>query len=608
MLTILVLFVGLTLATAVIAYWSDNLGKKLGKKRVSLWGMRPRTTATFLTIASSWLIMIFTLGVMLAIFPPLRQSLLKYDQAVANEGKLKKSAGALTVRVGNLNGQLTALRDQTQMLRGQVEKASGKLSEVQAQLNRARKAATNARSAREAAQTEANLARQSAASASKRQQQAVKRETAARENLGKVRAQLGATRQQRQQAQAQLQTAQAELGQANARVQSANARVQSANARVQSANAKVTQATNQLVTVQTNLVTVQTNLVTVQTALSETRQSELVAKANERASKANAAAADARAEQAKDEAFKAGNRQLAAEDNVAQAAKKVAELEAQRKQLESTNEDLVRVNARISGEADVILSSNIRVPVGRTLVARSFEDGLSFSEARESLRALFKRTSEQIVPGLLPGARLQLAPRLVPLPKEQESAPDVFVDIRDDEIYNNLATTISRSQNALSVRLVSERNHLEGEKTLYSRFIVVPVRPALPANDALVSAVFDHNDGDAQLFSALLKLVEAGREVAGQSGVTPPLSPEVPDFYALGSNERIFEALRKISALDGPARVTLVTSAPISTADQLSVRFKVEPASAPVTVPVAPIPTSAPATETARARVGKSPA
>lgn len=74
MFTPLILFFGLTVATAVIAHWSDNLGKKLGKKRVSLFGLRPRTTATILTIASSWAIMLFTLAVLLIAVPPLKNA------------------------------------------------------------------------------------------------------------------------------------------------------------------------------------------------------------------------------------------------------------------------------------------------------------------------------------------------------------------------------------------------------------------------------------------------------------------------------------------------------------------------------------------------------
>src|ERR1017187_2561151 len=62
MLTPLYLLFGLTAATCVIAYWADNLGKKLGKKRISLFNLRPRQTATLISMASSVGIMILTLA------------------------------------------------------------------------------------------------------------------------------------------------------------------------------------------------------------------------------------------------------------------------------------------------------------------------------------------------------------------------------------------------------------------------------------------------------------------------------------------------------------------------------------------------------------------
>ncbi len=591
MLTILVLFVGLTLATAVIAYWSDNLGKKLGKKRVSLWGLRPRTTATFLTIASSWLIMVFTLGVLLTIFPPLSQSLLRYDEVKANESNLDKSAKRLTGQVSGLKGQLTELRNQTRGLETQVKSASVKLKDVRGQLTKSREASDKARKGAAAARKEAANARKSAGAALSRQKTAVEREQSALGNLKNVRGQLGTTRQQREIAERQLENARGNLKRARADVTSANAKVSAANARVAAADAQVALAEAQFRQAELNLQRVGQDLKLAkageQLAVGNAKAAQFSAeraRANASLAEAKADLAEARATKANTNAYNAGKQAysagkeiLAAQKEVAEAEKRVAQLQEQSDKLSLANEALFKVNARISDEADIILSSDIRVPIGRTLVARSFEQGTSFSEATQGLRALFGRAADKSVPGFLPGARLQLAPRTVLAPKEQSGDSDVSVLVRDDEIFNGLANAISRSQNPLSVRLVSERNHLEGEKTLYARFIVVPVRPALPADEELARANFDGRTGDAQLFSALLKLVEAGREVASQSGVTPPLSPEAPDFYAPGSNEQIFVALRKISAFNNPVRVRILTAEPINTTDQLSVRFEVEP-------------------------------
>ena len=570
MLTILVLFVGLTLATAVIAYWSDNLGKKLGKKRVSLWGMRPRTTATFLTIASSWLIMVFTLGVMLTIFPPLRQALLRFDEVQAREKGLQKSAKQLTGKVGNLDAQLVELRSQKESLEAQVANDSRRLKESRAKLTKSQTEAGQANKARQTAQKQAANARKNAAAARSRQAAAVEREAAARGNLQTVREQLGATRTQREKAEQQLKRAQTELKSANVEVENANARVSAANGRVEAASLKVEQAQTRVTKARENEKLAKENAEVARVSAEKSR-------ADAESAEQRAAVANKRTIEAGKQTIEAGKQLIEAEKKIAKAQDKVAELQSQGEQLSLANAALLKANAKISDEADIILSSNIRVPVGRTLVERSFDKGVSFSEATEDLRALFGRAADKMVPGFLPGARLQLAPRLVPAPNVQEGDEQTLIIVRDDEIYNGLATAISRSQNSLSVRLVAERNHLEGEKILYARFIVVPIRSALPVNAELARATFDPKIGDARLFSALLKLVEAGREVAGQNGITPPLSPEAPDFYAPGSNEQIFEALRKVSAYDVPVRVRIVTATPIATTDQLRVRFEIDP-------------------------------
>ena len=552
MLTILVLLVGLTLATAVIAYWSDNLGKKLGKKRVSLWGMRPRTTATFLTIASSWLIMIFTLGVMLTLFPLLRQALLHYDEVKANESKLSKSATQLTGQVGGLNQQLATLTDQTTALKQRVQTASYDLAEVGKKLKLSSQAAARARQARDDAKKAATQAQKSAAAAIKRQRAAAQREQAARANLGKVRAQLGVTQTQRAAAERQLNAAQADLKKANAAVKSADLRVKSATERVKIANGQVEKAETQLANVQTDLREVQGDL--------------RVARTNEKTADANAKLAEARAEKARVAAISAGAK-------VVEAETKVATLTAQSEQLQSDNDELVRINKNLSDDnkrvrstAIIFSQSDVLVPVDSTLVEHSFERLTSAFDVRRELRAMFERSAQQIVPALLPNAELK------------------FAELRDgerllttDEIYDNLVNFIANNPSALSVRLVAARNHLAGEDKLESQFLVVPIRPAFPDDFELARVDLSGRSNEGPLFSALLDLVDEGTAVAKSKGVKPPLSPDVPNFYVPGSREQIFDTLRDIKAINGPARVRIITAKPISTADQLSVKFEVEP-------------------------------
>ena len=583
MLTILVLLVGLTLATAVIAYWSDNLGKKLGKKRVSLWGMRPRTTATFLTIASSWVIMIFTLGVMLALFKPLRQALLKYDEVKASVNDLKESKTELTGQVGDLDGQVKSLT-------ASFDQASDKLKRVSGELIKSTAAAKNASREQKTAESDARAAKTSASKALASERAAVAREQKAGENLKIVTKQRDATQQQRDNAQQEFKAAQSELKRASLEVKAATARVKAAGERVKTAQSKVKTAENQVKQEQANLKKVRTDLYTAQTKADAASRRADASQRLADAADARATDAAARATDIGKQAISASKQALAAQKDAIESKKEVIESKKAVDQLQAQRAELIRANAELSDDKklsdlkrQLVQGSDIRVPVGFALDARTFEPGLSLNEASQRLHGIFDYVATKVMPGdeqnlpILPGAQLRLAQDVPFLTKGQDGEKIFYVRVDADEIYDSLATTISRSQTPLSVRLIADRNHLEGEPFLDARFIIVPQRLALSAETELARATFSGKISDARLFSALLNLTDAAREVARKNGVDPPLSPDARDFFASGSNEQIFEALRKISALDGRARVRLLTDKAISTTDQLSVRFEVEP-------------------------------
>ena len=58
-----------------IAFIGDRLGSKVGKKRLSLFGLRPRHTSIIVTIVTGILITTTTLGVMTAVSKDVRTAL-----------------------------------------------------------------------------------------------------------------------------------------------------------------------------------------------------------------------------------------------------------------------------------------------------------------------------------------------------------------------------------------------------------------------------------------------------------------------------------------------------------------------------------------------------
>ncbi len=58
------LIVILVIVSAVVAYIGDLVGMRVGKKRVSIFGLRPKSTSSIITVVSGILITILTLAVL----------------------------------------------------------------------------------------------------------------------------------------------------------------------------------------------------------------------------------------------------------------------------------------------------------------------------------------------------------------------------------------------------------------------------------------------------------------------------------------------------------------------------------------------------------------
>jgi len=94
-----VVFAFLLIMTAggFIAYFGDRLGYVMGKKRVTLFGMRPRHTATTLTVIAGVLIGGFTLAFLIGVNSAFRIALLKGEAQIRENIRLKKSNAHLRI-------------------------------------------------------------------------------------------------------------------------------------------------------------------------------------------------------------------------------------------------------------------------------------------------------------------------------------------------------------------------------------------------------------------------------------------------------------------------------------------------------------------------------
>lgn len=225
MSTPLFLLIGLTLATCVIAYWSDNLGKKLGKKRVTLFGLRPRQTATLMTMTSSVVIMLFTFGVLLATNSGLRGALLRYDKERAdnkrlrsNNQKLRSEQKALQADVQSAQQQASEAKKDTAIARKQADQAHDNYEEARGQLKQKQEQLKGAKSAERLARSNERQARSGERKARLRAEKAGRDLREKQEELGQVNQRLAFAQKDLNRLQRELRLAQGNVRQAQGRL------------------------------------------------------------------------------------------------------------------------------------------------------------------------------------------------------------------------------------------------------------------------------------------------------------------------------------------------------------------------------------------------------
>jgi uncharacterized protein (DUF3084 family) len=111
----------LLLLSAVVAYIADKLGKKAGKKRLSIFGLRPKHTAIFMSVSSGILIAAITIVVMLSLSQNARVALFGLQN--------------LKEEISTLSKEKDSLIKEKNSLLEEYNKSSGELNNLKLDLN-----------------------------------------------------------------------------------------------------------------------------------------------------------------------------------------------------------------------------------------------------------------------------------------------------------------------------------------------------------------------------------------------------------------------------------------------------------------------------------------
>ncbi len=540
MLTPLALFLGLLVATAFIAHWSDNLGKKLGKKRVSVFGLRPRTSATLLTVVSSWAIMGFTLVALLLAVAPLRQALFRYDE---ERSRFSGEKSRFDTEQNRFNGERARFESERVHFIEEQHTSQQRLSASQGQQQKAESqthlAKAQTRVARVQAVSLQNEARkyQSEARVSQSEADKARRDfKVARNGEQNARALAQAAKQQRQEAIADLTSVKTQLNSSTSQLSQAERNVERTGFNLKQKQAQLKQAEAR---------TKQAQAQREQAERNRLRAERGALRANQAASRAAQAA------------FRVGKQILA--------------LTNQKQALEHSNHEAQQVALRYGQLADnlaVVATSAISLRVEQTLAERRIDTNSSPTQIANELRFLVD-ASQNAVQQFVPGAKV-VARAFDSDPKTGEA-----IELSQQQTLERYARLLFETRQSFSVRLVSALNYPRDASQVLARFFLVPVRKIYTAQQTIGEATIDTTKNESAIFRQLEDLVELARFNAVRRGSSPPLSPDSLNFFDGDTGQKMLDTLRKLQRLSRPASVRIVAARDLDATEPLQIRFQI---------------------------------
>ncbi|WP_018702921.1 DUF3084 domain-containing protein [Anaeromusa acidaminophila] len=133
----IILILVLILMGGAIAFIGDRLGSKVGKKKLTLFGLRPKHTSTVVTIVTGILIVTATFGILTAASQDVRTALFGMEKLKAQMAELQNEAKASQEASDKAKASLAEKNAEFIAISDQVNKMNQRLTEVRQELQQA---------------------------------------------------------------------------------------------------------------------------------------------------------------------------------------------------------------------------------------------------------------------------------------------------------------------------------------------------------------------------------------------------------------------------------------------------------------------------------------
>ncbi|MEQ9551885.1 MAG: DUF3084 domain-containing protein [Coleofasciculus sp. G3-WIS-01] len=141
-----ILIVAILLLGGVLATLGDRIGTKVGKARLSLFNLRPRKTATVVTIMTGCLISASTLGILFGLSESLREGVFQLDNILRQLRHARRDVETLNAQKQQVENELAQTRAEQAKVQQRLNELNSNFQQAQAQLRDISKQASNLRS------------------------------------------------------------------------------------------------------------------------------------------------------------------------------------------------------------------------------------------------------------------------------------------------------------------------------------------------------------------------------------------------------------------------------------------------------------------------------
>jgi uncharacterized protein (DUF3084 family) len=118
----------------LIAVLGDRLGSKIGKARLTLFGLRPRQTARLVTFLTGWLIAGSTLGILFTLSKSLRQGVFDLDQILKEKREVESELARVKQERNQVERELSVAKTEQTTVEGRLQDINQNFEQAQTQL------------------------------------------------------------------------------------------------------------------------------------------------------------------------------------------------------------------------------------------------------------------------------------------------------------------------------------------------------------------------------------------------------------------------------------------------------------------------------------------